>query len=541
MSFLYIKSLHLDYALSLKCTIMEILLPSKNDNSKHEKLINPKAVTIIGANGSGKSRFGDEIERTQKNASFRISAFNALCTIPDEPVKPGSIRDLYKKTLDVSPYVARDINSEFEQLIFLLLNEELRSLIIYKDELKQKGKATLPRTRFDKTKELWESIFPKNKLMRIAGKLLIHGNESTQPYNALRMSQGEKVVFYLIAATLYAEKESVILVDDPEMFLHNSVIKNLWDSIEQLRTDCTFIYLTHDIEFASSRSDGKCVWIKSFDAEHITWDYEFIDAHGDLPEAVYLDILGSRKPVLFIEGTDNSSIDIKLYPHIFPEYLVKPLGGCTRVIETTRAFAELKSFHHLESKGIVDRDRRTRNEIAYLRERNVFVPEVAEVENLLMLEAVIRTVARRMMQNPENVFRQVRDNVIALFSEELEEQALLHTRHRIRRQLEYTIDRRVKTIDELSNHINNLTADIDSKFVFKSICNEFRGFVRDKDYSSILRVYNQKGMLPQSKVAQLCGLSGKEKYLSFVLSILKENKADAAYLRKAIKACFGLN
>ena len=260
-----------------------------------------------------------------------------------------------------------------------------------------------------------------------------------------------------------------------------------------------------------------------------------------MPEAVYLDILGSRKPVLFIEGTDNSSIDIKLYPHIFPEYLVKPLGGCTRVIETTRAFAELKSFHHLESKGIVDRDRRTRNEIAYLRERNVFVPEVAEVENLLMLEAVIRTVARRMMQNPENVFHQVRDNVIALFSEELEEQALLHTRHRIRRQLEYTIDRRVKTIDELSNHINNLTADIDSKFVFKSICNEFRGFVRDKDYSSVLRVYNQKGMLPQSKVAQLCGLSGKEKYLSFVLSILKENKADAAYLRKAIKACFGLN
>ena len=125
------------------------------------------------------------------------------------------------------------------------------------------------------------------------------------------------------------------------------------------------------------------MWVKSFDIENRTFDYELIDDSDLLPEEIYLELLGSRKPVLFIEGTDYSSIDVKLYPYIFPDYTVKPLGGCTKVIETTKAFNEMKRFHHLDSKGIVDRDRRTQREIDYLRARNVYVPDVAEVENLL--------------------------------------------------------------------------------------------------------------------------------------------------------------
>ena len=100
--------------------------------------------------------------------------------------------------------------------------------------------------------------------------------------------------------------------------------------------------------------------------------------------------------------------------------MVKPLGGCSKVIETTKAFAEMKGFHHLESKGIVDRDRRTPHEIKYLRERNIYVPDVAEVENLLMLEPIIRVIARRMLQNEDEVFHAVKQNVIALFKKDIE-------------------------------------------------------------------------------------------------------------------------
>ena len=102
------------------------------------------------------------------------------------------------------------------------------------------------------------------------------------------------------------------------------------------------------------------------------------------------------------------------------------------------------------------------------------------------------------------------------------------------------IDRKLDTIEELAQHIETLTEGIDTKEMYENICGEFRNYVMREDYPSILKVYNQKGMLPQSRVTQLCGLANKEKYLSFVLSILKEGKNDAACIRSAIQHCFGI-
>ena len=256
---------------------------------------------------------------------------------------------------------------------------------------------------------------------------------------------------------------------------------------------------------------------------------------------MYLDILGSRKPVLFIEGAATGSIDVKLYPYIFPEYTVKPLGGCNKVIEATRAFADLKEIHHLESRGIVDRDRRTEREVEYLRSRHVYVPEVAEVENLLMLEGVIRSVARRMKRNENKVFEIVKNNVIQLFAQEIESQALLHTRHRIRRDLEYKIDRRFNDIGSFEDHIDHLTDDTDVRGLYNTICSQFRTFVKNRDYRSILKVYNQKSMLTNSNVCNLCGLANKDKYLRVILSILREDRPEAEGIRTTIRACFGLD
>ena len=350
---------------------MEILLPKKNNSQQGEKLTS-RTVTVIGANGAGKSRFGVEIARQIKDHAFWLSAQKALCLMPPHEVWPGSIEALYREAIERSHYVSKEEPTEFDQLLFLLLSEEFRNLFGYKFEVQKGGHVALPETRLDRVQKLWERIFPKNKMLRAEGRLLIQ-NEDSEPFNPLRLSSGEKAVLYYIAGVLYAMPDAVILVEDPEFYLHHSILKSLWDSIESLRKDCTFVYLTHDIDFAASRVESTCIWVRSFDAEHLTWDYEFIRNDDSFPEGMYLDILGSRKPVLFIEGASTGSIDVKLYPYIFPEYIVKPLGGCNKVIEATRAFADLKEIHHLESRGIVDRDRRTEREVEYLRSRHIYV------------------------------------------------------------------------------------------------------------------------------------------------------------------------
>ena len=116
----------------------------------------------------------------------------------------------------------------------------------------------------------------------------------------------------------------------------------------------------------------------------------------------------------------------------------------------------VERFPYAGLKGIVDRDRRTEGEIAYLREQHIYVPNVAEVENLLMLEPVIKTVAARLMKDPEQVFNQVKENVIKLFLKDLESQVLLHARHRVQKKLETALNRKMSTVDELTEHVESI-------------------------------------------------------------------------------------
>ena len=282
------------------------------------------------------------------------------------------------------------------------------------------------------------------------------------------------------------------------------------------------------------------MWVKSYDAEQHLWDYEILNSPNELPEDVYLDLLGSRKPILFIEGTDNRSIDVRIYTLLYPEYTVKPLGGCSKVIETTRTFNDLKSFHHIESHGIVDRDRRTNREVETLRQRNIAVPDVAEIENLLLIEPVIRIVSRRMGLNENDTFDTVRTNIIHMFAAELEQQALLHTRHRTKREIECFIDRRSHNIDDYEEHIRTLTAECTPRKLYNDLCNKFSTYVSERRYNRILRVYNQKSMLPNCGVVQLCGFANKDKYLKYILSILREESDDATNLRQAMRQVVGL-
>ena len=214
----------------------------------------------------------------------------------------------------------------------------------------------------------------------------------------------KKLCSFYIGATLYAPANSVIFVDSPTLFLHRTITQSLWTAIEGHRPDCTFVYLTHDIEFPASRTDNITVWIRGCDIRANAWDYEIIRPHETLSDQLIIDLIGSRKPVLFVEGDDTHSLDFKLYSLIFPEYTVKAMGSCNKVIETVRSFNGIQSFHHLDSYGIVDRDRRNAKEVQYLREKKIFVPDVAEIENLMMLEGVIRTVARLRGKNDVDVF-----------------------------------------------------------------------------------------------------------------------------------------
>ncbi len=247
---------------------MDILLPKRIDSKQAPILHDTRQITIIGANGSGKSRFCNQLIKECGDKAYRISALRALFPIQnDEEPLPGSIDAMFNHMNEVSHQVKNTADTEFDKLTYILLIDEFRELMNYKAHQLMGEEMEFPKTRLDKVVKMWQSVFPKNKVLRENGKLMFTTEGHDDKYNMLRLSDGEKAVLFHIGAVLYAMPDAVIIVDDPETFIHHSIMKTLWNVIEEMRPDCTFIYNTHDVDFASSRVDNQCVWVKAFDPE----------------------------------------------------------------------------------------------------------------------------------------------------------------------------------------------------------------------------------------------------------------------------------
>lgn len=518
---------------------MQLSLPQRADGSHDSIAPDIRQIVIIGANGAGKSRFANRLIDDLGPRAFRISALEGLYGKRRSGVA-SSVDSLYEKAgLPLGP---DDAGTQFERVLALLMHDEMLNLIGYKlAQAEHPEKARLRSTRLDSVISLWQEVFPGSRVLIESGKVLFSRGLDESAYSALRLSDGERAVLYYAGAILYAPKDSTIFIDSPEIFLHPSMMQSLWTRLELLRPDCSFVYTTHDLEFTSTRVGAQVIWVRDYDASSQIWDYLLLPPDSPLTDDMYQALIGARKPVMFIEGDGVHSIDSKLYPLIFKDYSVKSLGSCNKVIEATRTFNDLNAMHHNDAVGIVDRDRRDEHEVAYLRRKRVMVPDVAEIENILMLEEIVRAVAKRCKRNPDKVFSKVKHSIMQQFRTDLHRQALQHTRHRVKQTVEYRIDGRFTSIGQLESHMDALKREINPRGLYEKFCQEFQEYLAEDDYRGVLRVYNQKSMIPGSNVAGLCGLAGKEQYIAEILEILRGKGPEADAVRRAVTACFGLS
>ncbi|MDE6008459.1 MAG: DUF4435 domain-containing protein [Muribaculaceae bacterium] len=516
----------------------KLRLPPISVGKTYPQLPDVRQISIIGGSAAGKSSFMEELTNLNSPHAYCISAISAPYPEREESTRDGSIDMQFAEAARNRPYMRTDAVSELDKLAYMLFADEFEYLLSVK-ERKQAGcgGVKLRSTRLDRIVSLWERVFPGNRIVRTPGQLMFSTASGSDLISLQKLSRSEQAVLYYAAAVLYAMPEAIVFVDSPSLFIHPSLLANLWNAIEELRPDCTFVYNSVDVEFVSSRTSNACIWVKSYDVDSRTWDYEVLPP-GNLNEELFVDLIGTRRPVLFIEGDARHSIDSRLYPLVFPDCTVRPLGSCDKVIETTRSFNDLKNMHHLESKGIVDRDRRTDHEVGYLRRKSVMVPEVAEIENLFLLEGVIKAMAKRRAKDPRKVFAKVSAAVIAEFSRRYDEQALQHVRHRVKREVECKIDARFPCITAMETHLRSLINLLTPRKQYDQLRSDFRRMLDEKDYAGILKVFNHKPMLGDSGVARLLGYKSKDDYIAGVISTLKEGGPEGVEIRNAVRYCF---
>jgi ABC-type cobalamin/Fe3+-siderophores transport system ATPase subunit len=506
---------------------MQIRLPKKNGQA-NQLTIDTNQLVVIGANGSGKTRFGHNLAKVNPN-SLLVSAQKSLVIPPNFVLKSrqqaeqeffsGSVVQVSKNSYNSRQHQKPiDPLSDYEQLLILLFAEEAAISTKYRKDSLIAAQAQIPKTQLDFVKEIWESIITHRTLNLNDLTVNVSG------YSGTEMSDGERLIFYIIGQVVCARQNQIIIIDEPENHLHKSVIKKLYNQLENVRPDCLFIYLTHDIDFAFTRESADKIWAKNYLGTD-NWDYEILDSNLPIPEQLYLEVLGSRKPVIFLEG-DNSSIDYKIYEQVFTDYTIKPLGSCEKVIQSVKAFNEQNGFHNIQSFGIIDKDRRPLTELPKLNSKNIWVLDVAEAENLLLLENIVKSVATYMGKDPNDVFNQVKANLIHYFNEQLETQILLHYKELLRREYLGLTNFNSKNIADVITEIDGIYGAVDKQLIFNNIKAEFENVVATNDYNAVLRLFNLKNaLIPHSKICELTDVKNKDGYLRLVLTLLKRNEA----------------
>lgn len=276
------------------------------------------------------------------------------------------------------------IQSDFEKLITLLISEEAEKGALYR----QSNSSEKPATKIDVLINIWRELMP-HRSIAING-LKVHAENKGQKYSLIELSDGERAIIYIIGQCLAAPERSLIILDEPDVHLHSSILISLFDSIQSHRMDCAFLYITHNIEFAQSRLTNHKYVISAY--EHLDkWNIEKIEVEDDIPEDVTTKILGSRKEILFVEG-GAKSWDLNLYQKIYKNFTVMPRGSCDDVRKITTGIAAGSRFTRVKAYGLCDKDSFNEHEIAEFQKKNIYFLPVAQIENLFFIPEVVEKI-----------------------------------------------------------------------------------------------------------------------------------------------------
>lgn len=528
---------------------MKIRIPDIEGNINY--IENKKSIVLIGANGAGKTRMSIWIDENNPDINIhRISAQKSL-NLP-QMVSPTEIQMaeeefLYGTSNDNKEWLkqygkksSRWGNSpetyllnDYEKLMQFLMTENYEKSIEYREKHKNGHEEFDNDTRLEKIKEIWEDVILHRKIKICAGKIETSNRNEDDYYNGCEMSDGERAIFYFIGEVLCAKENSLIIIDEPENHLHKSILVRLWNAIECSRPDCMFLYITHNLDFASSRINSQIVWVKEFFVED-GWKYDLLDDINS-SDSLKLEIMGNRQKVLLVEGTASKSIDRKLYSKVYPEFNIIPMESCNAVVQTTKAYNQTNNLHYEEVKGIIDRDRRDEEEIAKLKKNNIFVPKVAEIENLFLITDVIRIVAEKQDKSEiEQIICEVQNKTFEFLNSKIEEQALLFVKQKSQNYIVKKINEQVSTIEEYKIKLSELISVDDLQSMYDQEIEKMNKIIEERNYLAALRVINNKGLLPYTQIPNKFGWK-KDYYIDYVLLLLEKKDTVSNELKEIFR------
>ena len=481
------------------------------DGQKEIQIEAGSSVVFVGANGTGKTRLATYIEMNLSMNAHRISAHRALSLNPSVPkinenmallgLRTGAThdgasidhRDGYRWGDKGSVHLLND----FDFLVQALFAEQSNKSLETHKRVRSGNNGPAEPTKFEVLIDIWERLLAHRKLHISGDDIQVSASGEEERYSGSEMSDGERAVFYMLGQTLVAAEASLIIFDEPELHVHRSIMAKLWDELEAARPDCAFVFITHDLEFASSRVADKYV-LREFNSRPF-WKIEKVPVDTGFDEEITTLILGSRKPILFVEGT-GSSLDTAIYRSCYPDWTIIPKGSCEEVIHSVATMRRNKNLTRVMCSGIVDADDYNQEDKDHLAELGIATLPVSEIENLILLPNVSRLIAQNegyIGVELETNLTNLADAIFELLNtgKTLEKVVTRYCRRRIDRLLKKIDFSEADTVGALSQKYLQETVSLNIENIAKEATSRINKAIESRDLQLLLENYDNKGMI----------------------------------------------
>ncbi|RUZ73975.1 ATP-binding protein [Mesorhizobium sp. M7A.F.Ca.US.006.01.1.1] len=369
------------------------------------------------------------------------------------------------------------------------------------------------------------------KLAIAENSAIVASKNGGKTYSIASLSDGERAALLIAGTVLTAREGSLILVDEPERHLHTSIVTPLLLQLFSKRPDCTFVVSTHELSLPVSCPGARTVLVRdsmAINDDVNRWDLDVLEPGIEIDDATKEAIIGSRRKMLFIEGT-QTSLDKPLYEILFPGVSIFPRSSCRDVEHAVASVRDTSAVAWVQAYGIVDQDQLTAEKKATLEPQGVFPLSVYSVEALYYNPIIVKAVAVRQCAvidgDAEQMVAQAWAHLLAAVSPQVDRLAARMTEQAVKDRISLGMPDWKKI---QAGH--DVAITVDAQALYKSEREQLKAWLDAGDVNKIIARYPIRETMALEGIVSALQFKSKNQYESAVRKLVMDDAAVKAML-----------
>ena len=507
-------------------TAQEILTFAANAPTTSEIILAPGQVVVVtGPNGVGKSAFLQAITSGSSANTETFFGSRQIHFSSEETLEIGQALSTFSSQLagNVSrwrhPWGEQHLKSVIRRIVDLQAQTSQDIVATAQSGLSIEQAILRHPRPVEQLNEIFTAARLPIRFTMAQGRL--EANREGSAFGIEKLSDGERAALMVVGAIIVRPPGSFILIDEPERHLNPNIAGPLIATAVRARPDIGYVFATHDLSLIECLRPEHVIHIQNStvtgDWDHRTFEYSIIALEEGLPEPLRYAVLGSRKALLMVEGT-NTSEDRALYGHLYPDWNVISREGWDTVVSGVSALNSNSDFHWLKVAGLIDGDGRSEEELATLADRNIFALPSPTIENIFLIKEVVEEMSKACasLQGGDSMqvrLSKVQSEILPLFVEEKDDmiaRRVMWTANRI------LSEKKISVRDAASGQPQ--IEAIDLKVIREAVSQSFSAALNDGSVFELLRIMPVKNSKIPSKIAKCIGFDNFKKYAQAVLA-----------------------